>query len=70
MGTADSVSVTEWNITSDINAQLSSPNPFISGTVETPGGAGIQGVTITFSGGAGTTSTDSDGDYAHSVTFV
>jgi M6 family metalloprotease-like protein/uncharacterized repeat protein (TIGR02543 family) len=69
MGTADSVSVSEWSVTSDINAQLSSPNPFISGTVATSGGVGVQGVTITFSGGAGTASTDSDGDYSHSVTF-
>ncbi|UCC41258.1 MAG: hypothetical protein JSV96_07500 [Candidatus Aminicenantes bacterium] len=69
MGTADSISVTEWSVTSDINAQLSSPNPFISGTVATSGGAGIQGVTITFSGGAGTATTDSDGDYSQSVTF-
>jgi len=69
MGTADSISVTEWSITSDINAQLSSPNPFISGTVETSGGTGIQGVTVSFSGGEGTASTDSNGNYSHSVTF-
>jgi len=69
IGTADSISVTEWNITSGIDAQLSSPNPFISGTVATSGGVGVQGVTITFSGGAGTASTDSDGNYSHSVTL-
>jgi len=69
MGTADSVLVSEWSVTSDINAQLSSPDPFISGTVATSGGAGVQGVTITFSGGEGTTSTDSSGNYSRSVTF-
>jgi len=69
INTADSVLVTELSVTSDVNAQLSSPNPFISGTVATLGGAGVQGVTITFSGGGGTTTTDSNGDYSRSVTF-
>jgi M6 family metalloprotease-like protein/uncharacterized repeat protein (TIGR02543 family) len=69
INTADSVSVSEWSITSDINAQLSSPNPFISGTVATSGGVGVQGVTITFSGGEGTASTDANGNYSHSITF-
>ena len=36
--------------------------------MKTLGGAGVEGVTITFSGGEGTKSTDSSGNYSHSVT--
>jgi len=66
--TGDSVLATAGSTTSGINAQLSSQNPFISGAVKTLGGAGVQGVTITFSGGEGTASTDSSGNYSNSVT--
>ena len=41
----------------------------ISGRVTDTAGAGIQGVTITFSNGGGTTTTSSNGNYSRSVTY-
>ena len=41
----------------------------ISGRVTDTAGAGIQGVTITFSNGGGTTTTRSNGNYSRSVTY-
>ena len=41
----------------------------ISGAVRTEGGAGIENVTIAFSGGEGTATTDVDGNYSHEVGF-
>jgi hypothetical protein len=43
-------------------------NPVISGTV-TKSGAGVPGVTLTFSEGGGSTVTGSDGYYEHTVTY-
>lgn len=43
--------------------------PEISGTVRTEGGVGIEGVTITFSGGEGEATTDVDGNYTHNVSY-
>jgi hypothetical protein len=41
----------------------------ISGAVRTEGGAGIEGVSVTFSGGEGTVKTDVDGNYSNDVSF-
>ncbi len=41
----------------------------ISGYVRTEGGTGLEGVTITFSGGEGTATTDVNGYYLHEVSF-
>jgi len=65
--TADSVSVSEWSITSGINGELSYTGPIISGVVKTSSGTGVEGVTITFSNQGGTATTDSSGSYSHSV---
>ncbi|MDH4257646.1 MAG: hypothetical protein OEV50_02460, partial [Candidatus Aminicenantes bacterium] len=43
--------------------------PEISGTVRTEGDVGIEGVTITFSGGEGGAVTDVSGNYSHSVSY-
>lgn len=43
--------------------------PEISGSVKTEGNVGIEGVTITFSGDEGETTTDTDGNYSHSVGY-
>ena len=45
------------------------PDKTISGRVTDTAGAGIQGVTITFSNGGGTTTTSSNGNYSRSVTY-
>lgn len=42
-------------------------NPVISGTVRTSGGAGISGVTLTFSNSGGSVTTNTNGDYSHTV---
>ncbi len=67
IGNADSVPVTEGNITSGIDAVLAAITPMISGAVKDSAGTGIQGVTITFSNAGGTTTTDSSGNYFHNV---
>ncbi|MGD2245199.1 MAG: hypothetical protein PVI11_01500 [Candidatus Aminicenantes bacterium] len=41
----------------------------IAGSVKTEGDVGIEGVTITFSGGEGEATTDADGNYSHSVSY-
>jgi len=43
--------------------EVSPPTPLISGRVRTAGGAGIGGVSLTFSNGGGSTVTDSSGFY-------
>ncbi len=43
--------------------------PELSGSVKTEGDVGIEGVTITFSGGEGEATTDADGNYSHSVSY-
>jgi uncharacterized delta-60 repeat protein len=43
--------------------------PEISGSVKTEGDVGIEGVTVTFSGGEGEATTDADGNYSHSVSY-
>jgi hypothetical protein len=45
------------------------PDKTISGRVTDASAAGIQGVTITFSNGGGTTTTNSNGNYSRSVTY-
>jgi len=45
------------------------PNPIVSGNVKTGEGAGLEGVTITFSNEGGTTTTDSEGNYSHTVSY-
>ncbi len=45
------------------------PDKTISGRVTDTAGAGIQGVTISFSNGGGTTTTSSNGNYSRSVTY-
>jgi M6 family metalloprotease-like protein/uncharacterized repeat protein (TIGR02543 family) len=66
LGTGDLVSVTGGSTTS-IDAELAAVLPLISGAVKTSGGSGILGVTITFSGGEGTATTDSSGSYSLNV---
>ncbi len=66
LGTGDLVSITEGSTTS-IDAELATITPKISGEVKNYAGTGIQGVTITFSNGGGTATTDSSGGYFHSV---
>ncbi len=65
-GTGDSVSVTAGSTTT-IDAVLAAVLPLISGTVKDLGGTGIAGVTITFSNGGGTATTDSNGSYSRNV---
>ncbi|HDZ25943.1 MAG TPA: M6 family metalloprotease domain-containing protein [Candidatus Aminicenantes bacterium] len=48
-------------------ATVSSTSPAISGLVKTPADVGIAGVTMTFSAGGGSTTTDADGHYVHTV---
>jgi hypothetical protein len=47
--------------------EVSPPTPLISGRVRTSGGAGIGGVSLTFSNGGGSTVTDSSGFYTKRV---
>ncbi len=44
-------------------------NPSISGTIRTPEGAGLENVTVTFSGAAGTALSGADGRYSRVVTY-
>jgi hypothetical protein len=47
---------------------ISTPaSPIISGAVKTSGGVSIEGVTVTFSDGGGTATTDSSGNYSKNV---
>jgi hypothetical protein len=60
------------NVTSDIageNYSATAIAPVISGRVTDAGGAGMAGVTLTFSSSGGTTVTDSGGNYAHAVSY-
>jgi hypothetical protein len=53
---------------SDMGAYEFEPPITISGTV-TSGGNGLPGVTLTFSNQGGTTTTDKEGNYSHTVVF-
>jgi len=53
--------------TMSFTVTMPSMAPAISGTVKNPAGQGIAGVTMTFSGGGGSTTTDTDGNYSQSV---
>ena len=58
------------NVTSDITGEdyTASPVTFtISGSVKTTGGQGVAGVILTFSGGQGSATTDSNGNYSSQV---
>jgi len=65
-GTGDSVSVTAGSTTT-IDAELAAVLPLISGAVKDSLSTGIEGVTITFSSGGGTATTDSSGSYSRNV---
>ncbi len=66
LGTGDSVSVTAGSTTS-IDAELTAILPLISGEVKDSASTGIAGVTITFSNGGDTATTDSSGSYSLNV---
>ena len=53
--------------TMSFTATVSSTFPAISGLVKTPADVGIAGVTMTFSAGGGSTTTDADGHYVNTV---
>lgn len=57
--------VSGWSSGRTVNISL--PAAVISGAVKTKEGKGIGKVTITFSNGGGTTSTNSSGNYSHGV---
>ncbi|MGD9972827.1 MAG: DUF1566 domain-containing protein [Desulfatirhabdiaceae bacterium] len=62
-----------WSAPADKNNMIratvvqSMNNPVISGSVKTPGGTGVSGVTITFSNNGGTAITDSSGNFRKEV---
>ncbi len=59
------------NLTADQSAEnyTAIPPPIILGTVKTAAGQGVQGVTMTFSGGKGSVTTDANGNYSFEVTL-
>jgi uncharacterized repeat protein (TIGR02543 family) len=67
LGTANLVSVTAGNTTSGVDTELASITPIIYGAIKDFPGTGIEGVTLTFSNGGGTATTDSGGSYYLSI---
>lgn len=59
-------------VTSDKSGQdftANSINPVISGRITTAGGTAVSGVTLTFSNGGGTATTDGNGNYSRAVAY-
>ncbi|MCP5106946.1 MAG: hypothetical protein GY950_26415 [bacterium] len=70
--TVDPASRTYSDVTGDLSGEdytAAAITPEISGRVRDGGGTGIADVTLTFSNNGGTVTTDSDGNYSHTVGY-